>query len=110
MTEDQRQRADEFVQRLRIPSIERAEHHNGYRLRLPNSSYFGLVRFNVRNNQGNAGMYTVYAYWPFDDAEERFINKGANQGNAQWHYIVNPGDEDALGYAVRVLKSACDRR
>lgn len=110
MTEDQRQMASEFVRRLHIPSIEQVEHHNGYRLRLPNRSYFGYVRFNVRNNQGNAGMYTVYAYRPFDDEEARFINRGANQGNAQWLYIVNPADEDAITYAIGVLKSASDRR
>ena len=102
--------ASAFVRRLRIPSIEQAKHHNGYRLRLPNSSYFGFVRFNVGNSQGNAGMYTVYAYRPFDDEEERFINRGACQGNAQWLYIVNPADEDAMSYSIRVLESAANYR
>ena len=102
--------ASAFVRLLNIPGIEQVQHHNGYRLRLPNRSYFGFVRFNVRDNQGNAGRYTVYAYWPFDDEEERFINRGANQGNGQWYCIVDPGDEDALTYAVAVLKSACSRR
>ena len=110
MTGDQRQMASEFVRRLQISNVEHVEHHNGYRLRLPNSAYFGFVRFNVRNNQGNAGMYTVYAYWPFDDEEDRFINRGTNQGNAQWLYIVNPRDTDALSYAIRVLRSASNYR
>ena len=109
MTEDQRQMALAFVRRLNIPDVEPVEHHNGYRLRLPGRSYFGYVRFNVRNSQGNAGMYTIYAYWPFDDEENRFINKGANQGNLQWLYIINPADEDAVAYAIRVLKSASDK-
>lgn len=110
MTEDQRQMASAFVRRLNILGVERVEHHNGYRLRLPDKSYFGYVRFNVRNNQGNAGRYTVYAYRPFDDHEGRFVNRGANQGNAQWLYVVNPADEDAMTYAVNVLRSACGQR
>lgn len=109
MTEDQRQMASAFVRRLNIPDVEPVELHNGYRLRLPRRSYFGYLRFNVSNSQGNAGMYTVYAYRPFDDEEGRFINRGVNQGNAQWLYVINPTDEDAMTYAVGMLKSASDR-
>ena len=110
MTEDQRQRADEFVRRLRVyvPDVELVEEHNAYRLKRPQGTRFGSVRYNIGNSHGHAGMYTVCAYPQFDDPEGRFIN--TNRSSRDWYYFFSPGDEDAVTYAVRVLKSACDRR
>ena len=108
MTEDQRQRANEFVRSLRVyvPDVELVEEHNAYRLKRPQRTRFGSVRYNIGNSRGHAGMYTVCAYRQFDDPEGRFIN--TTRSSRDWYYFFWPDDEGAMAYAVRVLKSACD--
>lgn len=112
MNEDQHQRADEFVRRLQVHDVQLTERDNGYDLGRPARTRFGFVRYNVKG--GNAGSYTVYAYPQFDDPEGRFLNNSGlrahNPYSRQWHFVFSPDDEDAVTYAVRVLKSACDRR
>lgn len=110
MTEDQRQYAEAFIERLRvyIPDVELVEEHNAYRLHRPQRTRFGSVRYNIGNGHGHARKYTVCAYPQFDDPGGRFIN--TSQSSRDWYYFFWPDDEDAMTYAIGVLKSASDRR
>ena len=113
MTPEQRERACEFIRRLRecIPCVVKRELEgkNSFRLGCPGIGCFGAVRYNIRGE--NARKYTVYAYKPFDDPEGRFTTKSSKPDTKQdWFYPFSPSNDDAIKYAIGVLKSASDLR
>ena len=112
MTPWQRQCVSEFIQRLRkhIPCVEAVPTKSkSSRLRCPGQAPWGAVRCNTTGR--HKGMYTVYAYRPFIDPLERFRSETSdNPAKKHLPYFFHPSDEEAMAYAINVLKSAHDRR
>ena len=107
MNEAQRQRPLEIINRIgRAVEQEWDNRDRGYCLRKPGAARFGFVRFNIGGK--NARKYAIYAYKPFPDPRELFVDPSTDKKGQEGKYFVDPGDEDANGYAVIVLESAWD--
>ena len=76
-------------------------------MRKPGSTRRGFVRYNVGGP--NAHHVTVYAYLPFFDPQHLFENNHVSQQDHGWHLIIDPADQAAVEYVVKVLESAQDR-
>ena len=96
----------DFVKKIdrRVRTIPKPK-HNGYDLAKPGvRPRIGFVRANVN------GTYTVYAYEPRSDPEDRFVNESANNHPRGWKYIFNQDDRKAFRYAVTALEAGYDLR
>ena len=65
---------------------------------------FSFVRYNIGNSQGHGGMFTVYAWEPFDDPWELFENR--HERNPAPVTFVHPCDEQTIKRVIAVLESA----
>jgi YgiT-type zinc finger domain-containing protein len=107
-----RQPVEEFINRLGLTPEQYStkEYANGYRLYVNTQKKrqprFGYVRLN--RTREHAGMMAVYAIGDFRDPENRFQSQPKNPKDCV--YWFSPQDEDAMEYAVRVVKSAYESR
>ena len=102
----QKRRALDFVNRIdrSVETIPRPR-HRGYDLAKPGvKPRIGFVRANAN------GTYTIYAYEPRSDPEDKFVNESANNHPRGWKYIFNQNDRKALRYAVNALQDGYDLR
>ena len=100
----QQQKPLEIISRIGRPvEPEWKPKHRGYSLRKHGASQFGFVRFNRYGE--NAHKYVVYAYQPFSDPKQLFVE---TRGGREGRCFVDPSDDDAIGYAMSVLESAWD--
>ena len=102
-------RAQQFAHRINR-RISLRENHNdrGYYLTKPGVQDIGFVRFNTHGR--NAGKYSVYAFFPFDDPRGLFQNNTKDKPNSAWWCTVNPNDEATTKYVVAVLESSYDQK
>ena len=104
MASRQEQLTLDFVKKIER-SLETVPRRNGYDLAKPGvKPYIGFVRANAN------GTYTVYAYEPRSDPEDKFVNESANNHPRGWKYIFNQNDRKALMYAVSALQDGYDLR
>lgn len=110
MDVEQMRREKEFISKLDLKDGQIVVKPNsggrGYELDaiLPSGKTlrFSSVRFNIGGQ--DPGKLTVYAQKGFYDPEERFTCQDKNPKSC--HYKFWPDDEEAIEYAVRVVKSA----
>ena len=106
------QPVEEFINRLDLKQGEytRKEYANGYRLYVntprKRQPRFGYVRLNRARE--HAGMMAVYAIGDFRDPEKRFQSQPKNPKDCV--YWFSPNDDEAMNYAVRVVKSAYESK
>ena len=95
-----------FIGRI-ARDVELVERARGYDLQKPGSTRIGHVRYNVGGR--DRGRYRVYAYEPFADPRQRFANNSANSRRG-WTCLVNPDNDDDIGYIISVLESSYDQK
>ena len=81
--------------------------HSGYDLQKPGSTRIGHVRYNIGGQDRD--RYRIYAYEPFSDPRHRFANNSANSRRG-WNCLVNPDNDDDMGYVISVLESSYDQK
>ena len=107
-----RQPVEEFIDRLGLTpeQYSRKPYANGYRLYVntptKRQQRFGYIRLNRTHE--HAEMMAVYAIGDFRDPENRFQSQPKNPKDCV--YWFSPQDEDAMEYAVKVVKSAYESR
>lgn len=111
MNPRQRERPFDLIRKLRLDELtlkwadaaSSARDDRGYELHIGGTK-FGFVRYNIGNSQGHAGMFTVYAWEPYDDPWELFEDRHASQPAPVT--FVHHGDKETIERVVAVLQSA----
>lgn len=110
--EHRKRRAEEFISKLELTpkQICKRPSSNGYDLYASLDGRrvrkFGFVRLNIAGQ--DPGKMMVYAVKDFDDPRNRFICQPKNPKHC-W-YKFWPDDDEAMTYAVSVVKSAYESK